>query len=174
MVFLFTLTALVASALGGLADVRSLRIPNAYSAIVAVAFAAAYALSPASFQPLKLHLVAAGIIFVVTLIMYAVKAFGAGDTKLASVLALWVGTKGLMVYLFYMALLGGVLGVAALVIRRRKLFTNAPDGSWASQLHAGRNAVPYGVAISTAAWATLFHTGLINKQLHELFSLIGS
>lgn len=172
MVFILTIGAFLVSVLASIADVKSLRIPNIYSLIISGLFFAAFLVSPSSFAPLTAHLLAGGIIFAVTFFMYAFKMFGSGDTKLASVLALWVGTKGLMIYLFYMALIGGVLGVAAIIIRRKKLFTQSPEGSWIFQLHNGRSAVPYGVAISIGAAASLFHTGFISKQLHELFQLI--
>ncbi|HRC27015.1 MAG TPA: hypothetical protein PKX87_06260, partial [Alphaproteobacteria bacterium] len=86
-----------------------------------------------------------------TLWMFATGMIGAGDSKLGTAFALWVGLKGLPVYLFFMAVAGGFLGLATLVLRRRALWPKAPEGSWIARAQRGESVVPYGIAIVTGA-----------------------
>jgi prepilin peptidase CpaA len=100
------------------------------------------------------------------------RLFGGGDTKIGSALALWVGLKGMMLYLFYMAIIGGVLGILGLMIKKKNLFAEMPSGSWPAQVRGGRNAVPYGIALCIGAWMSFFHTGLLHDALNELSKII--
>ncbi len=155
-----------------LSDIRSLRIRNIYSFLLMLLFAMAYGSAPQVFFPLWHHIGGFTLTFCLTLVLYAVGVFGGADTKIASVLALWVGLQGLMVFFFYMALFGGVLGGISLWVRKKKPFQNPVSGSWIDQLQQGRNAVPYGVALSIAVWTALFHIGVIHHVLSEVFKII--
>ena len=71
-------------------------------------------------------------------VLFALRAMGGGDVKLLTALALWIQPLWFVRLLIGMSLIGGVLTIALgtwHVMRRRK----------------ERLAVPYGVAISTAA-----------------------
>jgi prepilin peptidase CpaA len=97
---------------------------------------------------------------------------GGGDSKLGTALALWAGLRGLLPFVFYMALVGGILGIAALVLYKLKPFKNPRVGGWIEQAQLGANAIPYGIAISAGAWASFFHTGIVHEQIHEVFKII--
>ncbi len=165
IVFIITLASCVS-------DVRSLRIPNSHSLVILVSFIVAYALSPESFGAWWEHLGAGAGMFVITYLMFVAGMLGGGDSKLGTVLALWVGLKGLMLYVFYMAVVGGFVGIASLVIKKKKPFKNPLPGSWVAQVQEGRNAVPYGIAIVAGAWLALFHTGFLYHQMDELIKII--
>jgi prepilin peptidase CpaA len=152
--------------------VRSLRIPNLYSVIIIGAFAAAYLVSKESFDPLWHHLGALGVVFIVTYLMFIAGMMGGGDSKLGSALALWVGIKGVVIYVFWMAVAGGLIGGLSLLIRKKKPFARPLPGSWMAAAQEGKNAIPYGVAISFGAWVAMWHTGFITHQLDELFKII--
>lgn len=164
---------LVTTLLACFSDIRSLRIPNKYSLAVIVAYIAAYAAVPEAFPgvwwgyPLALL-----IIFAVTYLMYLVGMMGAGDSKFGSALALWVGLHGLLSYVFWMAVMGGLLGGVSLYLKKKKPISAPLPGSWPEQVQAGRNAVPYGIAISFGAWAAMLQTGLVTHQIDELFKII--
>lgn len=153
-------------------DVKSLRIPNAYSLIIVAAFLAAWAVSPESFGKWWEHFGALALFFAVTYIMFMMGMMGGGDSKLGSALALWVGIKGLVIYLFWMALAGGVVGALSLWMKKKKPFKAPPAGSWMAAVQEGRNAIPYGIAISIGAWAALLHTSRIIHHLDELIKII--
>lgn len=167
-----TFGVLAVMLLACVSDVKTLRIPNVYSIIVVAAFAAAFLLSPEDFKVWWSHLSAAGGMFIITYIMFCAGMLGAGDSKFGSALALWVGLKGLLIYVFYMAVVGGVIGVIAIYFRKKKPFANPPAGSWMAVAQEGKNSVPYGIAISFGAFASLLQTGFINHQLDELLRII--
>ena len=79
---------------------------------------------------------------VVLAILFALRAMGGGDVKLLTALALWIEPTWFLRLLVIMALIGGVLTLvlgAWHVARRRK----------------DKLAIPYGVAISSAALLVL-------------------
>jgi prepilin peptidase CpaA len=155
-----------------MSDVRSLRIPNLYALAILVCFVPAWLTSPAAFGPLWYHVTAMGIMFVLTYIMFCQGMMGGGDSKLGTALGLWVGLKGLLPFVFYMALMGGVLGLLTVGLQKKKLFINPKPGSWIEQAQAGQNAVPYGIAISFGSWAAFYHTVLMHHHLNEVFKII--
>lgn len=162
----------VVTVMACISDIRSLRIPNAYSLIVIACFIPAWIAEPRNFVPLWDHLAAMVIIFGITYAMFTAGMMGGGDSKFGTALGLWVGLKGLLPFVFYMALVGGLLGAVALGLRNRKLFRNPGPGSWVEQLQLGKNAVPYGVAISLGSWVSFLHTGFLDHQLNEVFKII--
>src|SRR4051812_12848476 len=147
--------------LGSVSDVRSLRLPNIYTLVIIGCFIPAWLAHPEAFAPLWQHLAAMAGMFIVTYVMFSAGIMGGGDAKFGTALALWAGLRGLMPFIFVMALVGGVLGVMALGLKKKKLFANPKPGSWIEQTQSGVSAVPYGVAISLGSWAAFFHTGLI-------------
>jgi prepilin peptidase CpaA len=172
VLFLLTCVVFITTLASCVSDLRRLRIPNAHVLIVMAAFALAYIVSPEFFGRWWEHLAAFAIVFIVTYAMFAFGMIGGGDAKLGAALALWVGLKGLMPFMFYMAIVGGLLGIAALMIRKNKPFKNCRDGSWVSEVQLGKNAVPYGIAITFGAWAGMFYTGFLTTVLHEVIKII--
>jgi prepilin peptidase CpaA len=169
---LMMLAVFVVMFLSCVSDVRSLRIPNGHSLVILGCFVPAWLVFPEAFGSLGLHVAAAALMFVVTYGMFAMGMMGGGDSKLGSALALWGGLNGLVPFMFYMAVTGGILGLISIFIKKKKPFKNPEAGSWFAQLQEGKNAVPYGVAISFGAVAAFFHTGLIHNQLNEVFKII--
>jgi prepilin peptidase CpaA len=154
-------------------DARSLNIPNWHTLVILACFIPAFLAMPSAFAGgLIPHLEAMAIVFVVTYLLFFLGLLGGGDSKLGTGLGLWIGLKGLVYFLFYMSIAGGLLGVAALYIRKHKIFKNPAAGSWVAQLQNGRNAMPYGIAISFGAWMTFIQTGFLHNQLSEVFKII--
>jgi prepilin peptidase CpaA len=169
---IMTLIVFIVTLLSCVSDVRSLRIPNWHSLVIIICFLLAWLATPEAFSRLVGHLGAMGIMLVVSYAMFALGMMGGGDSKLGTALGLWVGLAGLIPFMFYMALMGGVIGIASLVIGKKKPFKTPAPGSWIEQVQAGKNTIPYGVAISFGAWAALFYTGFLHNQLNEVFSII--
>lgn len=165
IVFLSCLfVAIGAGLLAAWSDFRGLVIPNIYSVIVLSAFALAWGVLRLAgdvplFAGLGSHLSAAFAMFLATYAMFALGMIGAADSKIGTSFALWVGLKGLVPFLFFMTLTGGVLGVAALVLRRKAVWPGAPEGSWIARVQKGENAVPYGIAIVVGALAAMVSVG---------------
>lgn len=173
IVLILTGVTLVTTLFSCVSDVKSMRIPNMHSLIIAAAFLVAFAASPESFEGKWWYYPAALVaMFAITFGMFAKGMIGGGDAKLGSALALWVGLQGLVPYVFWMAIAGGLLGVASLFIKKSKRFVGLPPENWIAQVQEGRNAVPYGIAISFGAWGALLQTGFLSHQLHELLKII--
>jgi len=162
--------------LAAYADFKGMTIPNFYSAIILGAFLTGYLIlwlfgREDVFGAFVSHLLSGGLVFALTLVMFALKGIGAGDSKLATAFAFWVGLRGLMPFLFYMALMGGVLGLVALVLRKFKPLKNPAEGSWIARVQAGENAVPYGIAIVAGALVSFIKLGYIGTEVFSSFLL---
>lgn len=165
---------LVIGGLAGLSDIRSMTIPNSYSLYVIAAFFIAYGALYVGGQGDVLgsflsHIISAVLAFVITLGLFAARVIGAGDSKFATACALWFGMKSLMVFLFYMALSGGVLGIVALYIKRKKPFKKPVEGSWVAQVQGGADKVPYGVAISFGMFVAFIQAGYFSSEVLGTF-----
>lgn len=140
-----------------ISDFRSMTIPNLYAGLIVLAFIPAYLADHFTgnglefFASWKAHGLAAAIMFVITFILFTLKVIGAGDSKLCSAFALWTGLNGLIPYLFYMAILGALLGVATKILAARKPFAAPKEGSWIAKSQEGQMGVPYGIAICFGA-----------------------
>lgn len=166
LVFIFVVLGI--GILAGLADFRGLTIPNLYSGLILGAFPLCYALmwvfgvQGEIFSPLWSHLGAAALIFAISAAMFYLGIMGAADSKLASAYALWLGLGALPLYLFVMTLVGALLGVLALYIKKNKPFKAPKEGGWVAQLQAGKNKVPYGIAIVIGAAYGFYVAGYLS------------
>ncbi len=162
---IFVFAVLGIGVLAGVSDLRGLMIPNLYSALILGAFPLCYVLmwvlGVDVFKPLWSHMGALVVIFAVSAAMYHFRIMGAADSKLASAYALWLGLGALPLFLFVMTLVGALLGATALYIKKKKPFKAPPEGSWADQLQAGVNKVPYGIAIVAGAFYGFYVSGYL-------------
>ena len=136
-------------------DITSMKIENAYSILIAVAFIVAYGSMYFAgkhdivFDDLWRHLVSFAIILVLTMLAYSLKMIGAGDSKMASACALWVVFPfGLISFIFSIALAGGILAIATIVIAKWKPMNMPTPESWIANAQKGEGSVPYGAAIA--------------------------
>lgn len=136
-----------------LADVSALRVPNWIPLALAALFLA-HAASVQTPHGLAVHaLVGAGVL-AATFALFAFGAFGGGDAKLVSALALWMGPVHLGPFLLVLALLGGLTALMLLGLRKLLLLnpaletrrTLATPAQWA---RTGK--LPYALPIGLAA-----------------------
>ncbi len=172
-VFILTFCALIALGFGAAAarsDFNRLIIPNIYSVYIAAAFIPAFLavliLAPdaSMFYSWKSHLLGGLIVFAITYALFYFNLIGGGDSKLLSVFALWAGLGGLLPLIFFMALIGGFLGVATLALAKWKPVTTPKKDSWLDKAQSGSQEVPYGIAIFGGAIISFWQNGYINPQ----------
>ena len=169
--------ALGAGVYAALSDIRGFTIPNHYSLVVMGAFVVAYFILWVSkhegiFYSFSSHLIAMVVMFGITAALFGARAIGAADSKLATAFALWVGfNPGLIALLFYTTVVGGLMGLATLAMRKWKPFRSAKAGSWIAQAQAGENKVPYGVAIACGALASFVKLGYFDMEALRSFLL---
>ena len=178
ILFLFCLfITLIVGGLAAVSDMRSMTIPNRYSvymlAVFCIAWGALFLGGRADvFGSVISHLFSAGLVFVVTAILFALKVIGGGDAKFATACSVWVGVKYVPVFLFFMTLGGGLLGAVALYIKRRKPFLSPADGSWIAQVQGGADKVPYGVAITFGMIVAFVYAGYFSPVLLSSFVVL--
>lgn len=169
------LSALGLAVLAAIGDLRGMTIPNYISVLVIVSFFIAYeaaygaGISATIFGPLAMHVLAAAATLAITFLMFSLKMIGGGDSKLLTAFSFWTGYQGLALLLFYMALSGALLGVMALVLKKKKPFKNPKEGSWVARVQAGEAVLPYGMPIAIGVFASFFGMGFLAPENLSLF-----
>jgi prepilin peptidase CpaA len=132
------------------ADVKSRRIPNwTVATIIALFIPWIFVGQSVS---ITLSLAAAGVGFLSGLSLYAFGYLGAGDSKLITAVALFVGLAKLPQFALAVAVAGGILALIFILLRsRRVLFMLNSLG----RKNPERN-IPYGVAIAAGAILIVF------------------
>jgi len=138
-----------------ISDIRFRKIPN-WTVLALLALFPFFAL--ASTLSWALWSLAGGVlVFVITYILYALKALGAGDSKLLSVVALFTGFGELPRLGVLVALAGGLIALVVVLSRPRRALVMLKlrgKGDFGS-------GIPYGVAIALAGlaivWAEVLH-----------------
>ncbi len=141
----------------GLCDFRSMTIPNSISLLVAAGFAI-YAINHWGQFDLSLHLMIAGILFIVTYGFWLMGWLGGGDVKLLTAVGLWPGPGLALPFVLYLAVTSTAISLVLIIIRRLHRNHKAPPSSASmrrlSEI-AATGACPYGIPICLAACATL-------------------
>lgn len=129
-------------------DITRFIIPNWLVGGLLLLYPLAVYLSPV---PVDWKMALAGmlIVFAVGYFVFAMNWMGGGDIKLITVLSLWVGWEKLLPFVLGFALLGGVLSVSVLVIRKAVPFLVRRNDSL-PRLFRHNEPVPYGIAIAAA------------------------
>jgi len=164
MFLLFIFPALVIIA--GVHDFVTMKIPNWISVVLIGAFFPIAFLVGLPFQEILLSVGLAFGVLLAGFILFALRVIGGGDAKILAAASLWVGLSGMLHFLLYVALAGGVLSVALIV--SRKWFPYLPVAGvpqWLSRLMEPEGDIPYGVAIATAAALVFPSTVLVTCVL---------
>jgi prepilin peptidase CpaA len=137
-------------------DFRRLVIPNGVVVALCVLWPVHLATAPGTTLIIGMAAIGCGFaVFFAGALLFSRGLIGGGDVKLLAVAALWAGPGGTLPLLVLTGLLGGLLGLFALLpvcpdfagIRRRT--TTGASVTVANRPHPA--VVPYGVAIAAAA-----------------------
>lgn len=158
------LTFVGAAAIAGAAyDVATLTIPNWISLTLMALFPVLALAAGLSLSDAGVHLAIGAGALMVGIALFAGGIVGGGDAKLFAALALYMGLQSIGPYVFAVALAGGVLAVALILLRTpaaRIFLSRLP---WTQKLTSPGLGVPYGVAIAAG--------GLIAFPATQLFAL---
>ena len=183
LMFVLVFCTLVALFFGGAAawsDFKTMTIPNNYAIGVAVAFLPvllAFKLLAADtvmLQTVFSHLMAGAIVFFITFALFHFKMIGGGDAKMLSAFALWAGLSGLIGFLFYTALIGGVVALITLALVKKSVLKNKINSVWIRRAQAGEKVVPYGIAIFIGALLTFWRLGYLAPATYQTLLQGGS
>lgn len=131
-----------------LSDVRTLTIPNRYTAAIALLYPI-HVMASVSPVDWKTAVVIAGIVLLVCAGMFAGGIMGGGDAKMLAAAALWAGPDYALPFIVFTALAGGVVSMAIMVRVRYGWVVGLPDPD--TEL-----TVPYGVAIAASGLLVAF------------------
>lgn len=168
----------------GIYDFSFYRIPNSFLGALLVL----YGIS-APFYIGAETILTSGLVFVIILLLaiglYALKLIGGGDAKYLAVATLWVGAHGALDFIFFVALIGGILAIIYLFLRNPIGHVSDSVWSWiqkreerwpmlryvwkgsgtGSEMGKRENVssamIPYGMAIATAAILMIKFTPLM-------------
>jgi len=160
---------ILALLMAAICDIRARRIPNrltyglalAYAPLALVMLALAGFTASAFISFVALPLAAATLVLAIGLVAFARGAFGGGDVKLLTALALYTGLSALVPVVLVIAISGGVLSLSMLIWHHIRTSLN-PDlitPGVQGDISAGTATVkvPYGVAIAMGGmWFVAF------------------
>jgi len=135
----------------GAMDLFTMTIPNKISIVLILMFLLLAPFSGFGWFEFAMH-ISAGVLFL--LIGFALFAFGivgGGDAKLLAVVGLWLGFEHLYEYSVYAVVIGGVITIGILMMRKMVMPVWMVRQNWFSRLYHDQTGVPYGIALAAAA-----------------------
>lgn len=152
-------------------DIRSFKIPNGLSVVLIAGFAFAALVTGMDPAALGTHVLTALAVLAVGFALFCFNAFGAGDVKILTAIALWFGWPAFLPCLLYIGIFGGILSLGIMAARYfARLFP-------ALSLHFRPLAVlaateklkaPYGVAICVGTLLTFEQSPLFEALFAQL------
>jgi prepilin peptidase CpaA len=138
-------------AYAALSDLFTMTISNMISIALVAGFCAIALLSGMPVGTLLAgHLAAGAAVLVLTFLFFMRGWVGGGDAKLAAATAVWLGWDHLMEYGLQASILGAVLTLGLLQLRKTTLPAGLAARTWIARLHERGNGVPYGIALAIA------------------------
>ncbi|MCB9959989.1 MAG: prepilin peptidase [Rhodospirillaceae bacterium] len=148
----------IAAAVG---DIRRFRIPNALPAAVVGLFAVRVAVLGLWHEALWSVLVAA-IVLAVGFGLFVMRWLGGGDVKLIAAISLWAGPEQIFLFVYTIALTGGVMALGLLVSLTLAVVSAKLRGKEGQRRPLRGQRLPYGVAIAVGAlYLSLGHLGVL-------------
>ncbi|MEE2525514.1 prepilin peptidase [Hyphobacterium sp. HN65] len=136
-------------------DAMSYTIPNWLSGVLALAFPMAALFLGMSWMDFGLHALTGLIALMIGIALFAPGWIGGGDAKLFAAAALWFGWPDAAMFLAKAALMGGLLAVGLMMLRRAAPATGLPRSWLTGTLLAEGGPAPYGIALAAGALWTL-------------------
>jgi prepilin peptidase CpaA len=146
-------------------DLTTFTIPNMLPAAMFALFAAFLLATTLNGHSLTWgetwpHLLAGAVALVAGMALFGAGWVGGGDAKLFAMACLWLGWDSMFEYTLVASLLGGVLTISLLTLRRLPLPSLLAAQPWLVRLADRDSGVPYGVALAIAALVVLPDTEL--------------
>jgi prepilin peptidase CpaA len=149
----------------GIMDLMTLKIRNVLVLAIALGFFILAPLAGFSLEEIGWSVAVAAMVFAFTFVFFALGWIGGGDAKLAFATALWFGPQFVLPYFTLTMILGGVLTLIIIVLRRSLLPAPVLRVQWVAQLCDSKSGVPYGAAMAPAALIIFPETEWVNQLL---------
>eukprot|EP01037_Dinobryon_pediforme_P002469 gene2469-2508_t len=137
-------------AYAGASDLFTMTISNRISTALVVSFVLFALLAGFPLVDIGLHLSCGLAILVMTFTFFAFGWIGGGDAKLAAGTAVWLGWGNIMDYGVMTSILGGIVTLAFIQVRKAPLPQWAAAREWIARLYNADNGVPYGLALAAS------------------------
>ena len=138
-------------AFAALSDTLTMTIPNRVSLVLLASFAIIAPFTGMDLVTYGWHFAAGAIVFCVCFGLFAIGAMGGGDAKLLTATAVWFGLNmQLMTFLTYVALIGGLLTLAIVMLRSDRLAFVTWRVPGIDHILKPKSGIPYGIAIGIA------------------------
>ena len=131
-------------------DLFTMTISNRISIALVIGFFAIAAVLHMPLAAIGWHVSCGLAVLAVTFVLFAMGWIGGGDAKLAAGIALWLGFEHLADYGLVAALIGGVLTLIILQLRKLPMPVWAIKHEWIARLHQSETGIPYGIALAIA------------------------
>jgi len=155
-------------ALAAFSDLLTMTIPNRVSAVLLAAFLLVVPFADFDVGQTGLHLAAAGLVFAGCFSLFATNVMGGGDAKLLTASAVWFGLNAsLIAFLFYVAVFGGLLTLAVLLLRSQENAILAA-GIPVPRLLLTAKKIPYGIAIALGGFSAYPSSPLMQAAFAQL------
>jgi prepilin peptidase CpaA len=144
-------------------DLLTMRISNKIVLALIVGFLVMALVAGLSFPDVAKNLACAVAVLLAAFAFFAFGWIGGGDAKLAAATTLWLGFGVILNYVVYAALIGGVLTVLILMLRRIPLNPVLTRFQWLERLHNKKSGVPYGIALAAAGMLTYSNSAIFTQ-----------
>jgi len=139
-----------AMAFAAASDLVSMTISNRLSIALLVGFFVIAAMIGMPLADVGRHVLACLLVLAVAFVFFSRGWIGGGDAKLAAATALWLGFPLLLEYAMVSSILGGLLTLMLLQLKRIPLPSPLAAQPWITRLHSLENGIPYGIALAAA------------------------
>ncbi len=133
-----------------ISDLLTLTISNRISAALVLLFVVMAFACGLPVREILWHLGCGAAVLVVAFFLFARGWIGGGDAKLAAATAIWLGFDHLGDYALSASILGGLLTVSIIGLRKWPLPGIFLARQWATRLHDPGTGIPYGIALASA------------------------
>ncbi|MEM9104520.1 MAG: prepilin peptidase [Pseudomonadota bacterium] len=138
-------------AFAALSDTLTMTIPNRVSLVLIASFAVIAPFTGMDLATYAWHFAAGAVVFGVCFGLFAFGAMGGGDAKLLTATAIWFGMNmQLMTFLTYVALIGGLLTLAIVMLRSDRFAFVTMRVPGMDHILKPKAGIPYGIAIGIA------------------------
>ncbi|KQO76968.1 prepilin peptidase [Rhizobium sp. Leaf262] len=155
-------------AFAALTDLISMKISNRVSAILLVSFFAISPFTSLSWGDIGLSFLAAMLVFSICFSLFALNVMGGGDAKLLTACSVWFGLNlSLAVFVLSVAVFGGLLTIAILMLRSRSQEIMASGLPIPDSLLVAKK-VPYGIAIAIGGLVTYPEAPIVQLAMQHM------
>jgi prepilin peptidase CpaA len=137
-------------AFAGASDFFTMTISNSISLALLVGFLALALAVGLPAHAIVLHLSCGAGFLGLTFILFAFGWIGGGDAKLSAATAIWLGWGNVVDYIGVASVIGGVLTLVFLQVRKWPMPDFLMTRDWFARLYEQGNGVPYGIALAAA------------------------